>query len=243
MKNQYFGDMYDYIKYGLLRQLSSCGSVTASVCWMLTEDDDSRDGHRVDYLQDPTVWRGFDPSVFDCLRTAVWDRKERNIRSIEESGLLTGMSFYSALLTDRPDQRAEYFDGFLECSHGKELVFFDPDNGLEIKSVKYGRKGASRYLFMREVSRFFAAGHSLLVYQHIPPKPRDQYINDQVSRLTRETGSSSVYVFHTQRVAFFLVSQCDHVVRFSEIASKVEVDWCSLLSIRRFSATNDSSTR
>ena len=42
MKNQYFGDMYDYIKYGLLRQLSGCGKVSLAVCWMLTENDDRR---------------------------------------------------------------------------------------------------------------------------------------------------------------------------------------------------------
>ena len=82
---------------------------------------------------------------------------------------------------------------FLAFSKGRELVFFDPDNGLEIKSVKYGRKGASRYLFMREVSQSVSAGHSLLAYQHMPPKPREPFISDLASSLVRETGSESVY--------------------------------------------------
>ena len=149
MKNQYFGDIYDYIKYGLLRQLSCCGKVSTAVCWMLTENVDRRDGNRVNYLQEPEAWRAFDPPVFDCLRTAVLARNERNIRTIEDSGLLPNTSFYSPSLTDGPDERRTYFDSFLESSRGKELVFFDPDNGLEIKSVKYGRKGASRYLHHR----------------------------------------------------------------------------------------------
>ena len=131
MKNQYFGDIYDYIKYGLLRQLGRCGKVSTAVCWMLTENDDRRDGHRVSYLHDAEAWRVFDPPVFDCLRTAILDRKERNIRVVEKSGLLPNTSFYSPLLTDGSDERQEYFDGFLEFSHGSALVFFDPDNGLE----------------------------------------------------------------------------------------------------------------
>ena len=242
MKNQYFGDIYDYIKYGLLRQLSCYGKVSTVVCWMLTENDDGRDGHRVNYLQDPEAWRAFDTPVFDCLRTAVLDRKERNIRAVEESGLLSNTSFYSPLLSDGSDERGSYFDGFFKFSRGRELVFFDPDNGLEIKSVKYGRKGASRYLFIREVSQSFSAGHSLLVYQHIPPKPRDPFIRDLASSLIRETGSELVYTFHTQRVAFLLVPQADHTGQFAEIASSVHANWGGLLNTRRYQATHGVMT-
>ncbi len=243
MKNQYFGDIYDYIKYGLLRQLSCCGKVSTAVCWMLTENVDRRDGRRVNYLQEPEAWRAFDPAVFDCLRTAVLDRKERNIRAVEDSGLLLNTSFYSRLLTDSSDERRRYFDGFLESSRGKELVFFDPDNGLEIKSVKYGRKGGSRYLFLREVSQSFCAGHSLLVYQHMPPKPRDPFISDLANRLIRETGSESAYVFHTQRVAFFLVPQSEQQRQFSEIASRVHINWGSLLNAKRYTVKDGNMTR
>ena len=242
MKNQYFGDIYDYIKYGLLRQLSCCGKVSTAVCWMLTENDDRRDGHRVNYLQKPEAWRSFDPPVFDCLRAAVLERKERNLKALEESGLLSNTIFYSPLLTDGSDERRTYFDGFLAFSRGRELVFFDPDNGLEIKSVKYGRKGASRYLFLREVSQSFSAGHSLLVYQHMPPKPRGPFISDQVSSLIRESGSESVYVFHTQRVAFFLVPQSEQLSQFAEIASRVKINWGGLLNTRRFTVKNGTMT-
>ena len=242
MKNQYFGDIYDYLKYGLLRQLSCFGKVSTAVCWMLTANDDRRDGRRVNYLEKAEAWRAFDPPVFDCLRTAVLDRKERNIRAVEESGLLSDTSFYSPLLTDGSDERRSYFDGFLEFSRGRELVFFDPDNGLEIKSVKYGGKGASRYLFLREVSQSFSAGHSLLVYQHMPPKPRDPFISDLVSSLIRETGSDLVYVFRTTRVAFLLVPQSNQVGRFAEIASRVQTRWGDLLKTRRYVVKNGTMT-
>ena len=234
MKNQYFGDIYDYIKYGLLRQLCRCGEISLAVCWMLTQNDGKRDGHRVDYLRNPGEWRAFDPHVFDCLRTAVLDVEERNIGVVEKSGLLPNTAFYSHLLTDGADERRRYFDGFLEFSRGRDLVFFDPDNGLEVKSVKYGRKGASRYLFLREASQSFSAGHSLLVYQHMPPKPRDPLIRGLARGLIRETGSQLVYVFRTPRVAFLLVPQTNEVRQFAESASIVQTKLGGLLTTQRY---------
>ena len=44
MKNQHFGDISDYRKYGLLRALQSSGDGRLLVAWMLTPDDGSRDG-------------------------------------------------------------------------------------------------------------------------------------------------------------------------------------------------------
>ena len=44
MKNQYFGDVGDYEKYGLLRFIAK-RSVTIAVNWYLTPDDQSNDGH------------------------------------------------------------------------------------------------------------------------------------------------------------------------------------------------------
>ena len=242
MKNQYFGDIYDYIKYGLLRRLSRYGNISTSVCWMLTENDDRKDGHRVNYLRDPEVWRGFDSPVFDCLRAAVLDRNERNVGTVEKSGLLPNTSFYSSWLTDGSDARQRYFDHFLEFAHGKDLIFFDPDNGLEVKSVKYGRKGASRYLFLREISRSFSAGHSLLVYQHFPPKPRDPLIRDLARKLVQETGSELVYVFRTKRVAFLLVPQSNQLSQFAEVAPCVETKWGGLVDAWRYVTKNDNPT-
>jgi DNA helicase II / ATP-dependent DNA helicase PcrA len=42
VKDQYFGDVNDYIKYGLLRCLSRAG-IGVGVCWMLTPNDQGTD--------------------------------------------------------------------------------------------------------------------------------------------------------------------------------------------------------
>ena len=52
MKNQYFGDINDYRKYGLLRALQSNGDGRLLVAWMLTPDDGGPDGGFRTYLQE-----------------------------------------------------------------------------------------------------------------------------------------------------------------------------------------------
>jgi hypothetical protein len=39
VRNQYFGDINDYRKYGLIRALTNHGELRTTVCWMLTPDD------------------------------------------------------------------------------------------------------------------------------------------------------------------------------------------------------------
>src|SRR5512138_3665052 len=66
MKNQYFGDISDYRKYGLLRALLSQGVPSLLVAWMLTPDDASRDGARRSYLDDQR-WETLDRPLFQAL--------------------------------------------------------------------------------------------------------------------------------------------------------------------------------
>lgn len=61
MKNQYFGDINDYKKYGLLRSIESASSLRLLVAWMLAPDDGSTDGEFVEYLDEPEKWENYDP--------------------------------------------------------------------------------------------------------------------------------------------------------------------------------------
>ena len=70
MKDQYFGDVNDYRKYGLLRVLLSETGLTHTLCWMLTPSDGRSDGKFVDYLASPKRWQHLDPPLFEFLARA-----------------------------------------------------------------------------------------------------------------------------------------------------------------------------
>ena len=207
MKNQYFGDINDYRKYALLRTL--CGHDTPlTVCWMLTRDDSRPDGKKTRYLDQPACWRHFDPELFDSLGEAV--PNNRRVAWAEETGILRSACFYSRLLKDSKEQRQQYFKDFLRCAHNSELVFFDPDNGLEVPSKPYGRKNCSKYLYWNELGDTWNAPHSVLLYQHFPFKKRDDFIRGVAVDLRARISVAEVVAFRTPFVVFFLLAQPEH---------------------------------
>ncbi len=55
MEDQYFGDINDYRKYGLIRVLQAETGLRVLITWMLTPDDGRRDGELRAYLDQSLV--------------------------------------------------------------------------------------------------------------------------------------------------------------------------------------------
>ena len=147
MKDQYFGDVNDFRKYGLLRVLTGPDRLRLGVCWMLTAPDGRTDGEFLAYIGQPKKYRHRDPALFDWLRQVVGEEKDRRTARIEASTILGSALFQSKRLSDPLPDREAYF---AECAGkfaGCDLVFFDPDNGLEIKSTPRGRRDSCKFLY------------------------------------------------------------------------------------------------
>ena len=209
MKNQYFADINDYLKYGLLRVLTWRTELRLGVCWMLTADDGRPDGGKTRYLDQAAAWRSYDPPLFDMLQVAV-QTGERNISAVETGQILPGAIYYSELLRDNRDARLQYFEGLGPGTSSADLVFFDPDNGMEVRSKPKGLKDSAKYLYWDEVKRFAATGKSLIVFQHFARVNRDRFIADLRARFAAECGVSHICVLVTSNVAYFVVAAPAH---------------------------------
>jgi hypothetical protein len=207
MKNQYFGDINDYRKYGILRALQAGSGLPLAVCWMLTPDDGGPDGRKVDYLQDPNRWRGLDPEVYDALAAAL--REERRTIEVAEQSFLSSAISHPDILSHGSEERDGYFSDLLGRTSASSLVFFDPDNGIEVKSKPFGKQGAEKFLYWAELRRVYEAGHSCLVYQHYPRLPRDQYTRDRARDLGNRLGAPWVATLSTSHVLFLLAPQAE----------------------------------
>ena len=84
MKIQYFGDMNDYRKFALLRLFARQAKYKVGVCWMMTEPDERQDGNNPSYRERPDLWRGYDPQLFDTLKTVPCSPKEDDLQRIEK---------------------------------------------------------------------------------------------------------------------------------------------------------------
>lgn len=225
MKDQYFGDVNDFRKYGLLRALTGERQMRLGVCWMLTDNDGRTDGRFLSYLSQPQEYRHRDPELFDWLRQVIGIEGDRRTARIEGSGLLGNATFQRSVLTDSPLNRNEYFQACRDLFCGCDLVFFDPDNGLEVKSCRPGRRDSCKYLFWPEVQQTFDTGASVLIYQHFPRQERNAYTACMAGALRQKTGAAAIFSFRTPHVLFLLTAQERHVALFQDRMGAVNAKW------------------
>jgi hypothetical protein len=94
VKNQYFGDINDYRKYGLLRILQSKGDGRILVGCMLTPDNGGRNGGFRSHLADPDKWRHYDSTLFSGLVEMLRSASVPGVSLIEASALLPRRPFF-----------------------------------------------------------------------------------------------------------------------------------------------------
>jgi len=225
MKHQYFGDVNDYRKYGLLRCLATEGGLKLGISWMLTPDDDGPHGGKVDYLDQPRRWRSYDPDLFDHLAASIKIGRTRDLGVVEADNLIPGARFHSDIIEDGKAARVAYMKTMHDRFKGLDLVFFDPDNGLDVKSCPLGRKRSSKYLTCQEAAATFATGASLLVFQHFAMVKKEPYTREQVRRLAESTGAKVIIPIITAYVLFLLVLHPRHVPAAQQALEALEMRW------------------
>lgn len=225
MKNQYFGDINDYRKYGLLRSILSAGELRLLVAWMLTPDDGSTDGKFISYLESPGKWARYDRELFHKLNHVLTGAIDRRVGLIECTDLLPGAHYFSEIVPDFTSGREHWFELLSDKAQKCDFVFLDPDNGLEVKSRPYGRKYSSKFLYWREVDSLWKAGKSLLIYQHFIREKRIDYVQRMLEALRQTTTGSFVEAFSTPNVVFLMALQPEHRQFHQAIIDSVKEKW------------------
>ncbi|TPL54946.1 hypothetical protein FJ937_04710 [Mesorhizobium sp. B2-4-4] len=224
MKHQYVGDISDYRKYALLRALSWDGANSIGICWILTPDDGGMDGRKLAYLGQPEQHRRFDPELFDILAHAASEPDRRRLQTIEDSGAIAGALYYNETLPDDAAGRLAFIERCASEFRDTDLVFFDPDNGLE-GSLPKGRKNSSKYLYLDEAASFYDSGKSLLIYQHFPRVERTVFMASCVARLRGIAPGCAVWAFTTAHVVFFLLINPESPARLAVAAMEACGRW------------------
>ena len=153
------------------------------------------------------------------------------MRLTQEWALIPNVSYFETILRDSVAERDAYFDAAWEALGLCDLVFFDPDNGIEVDSVRRGRKGSAKYVYWRELQETYTRGHSLLIYQHFPHVNHERFVPFIATRLAEELGSPHVTGFRTPQVAFLLVQQPHHVDALAAAVSEVPARWGSQIDV------------
>lgn len=201
------------------------------VCWILTEDDDRSDGMRTRYLSKPEIWQGYDKDVFDHLKEQVIDLGKREVSCIQDPRILPNMRFFNEPMRDGLYERKNFFTRLLEFSKDADLIFYDPDNGLEIKSVRLGKTKSSKYVYWEEIKATFNRGSSVLIYQHYPRVNRDKFIESMLWKVRKNIDLATVFSYSTFHVLFLLISQPTHETQFKLYNKNLSKRWNKLIRI------------
>ena len=166
MQDAYVGDIGDYGKYGLLRVMEKSG-LEIGINWYKVvprKAGKQNDGKYISYLTAPCEYRHFDPELFDKLSQIVLWEQDRRIERVEQAGLLHA-KFYSEPLEK---ERREWHIKALETLRDVDVVFLDPDNGLETRTMEMRGTATEKHACRREIKDYYCAGKSVVLYQHLP---------------------------------------------------------------------------
>ncbi len=188
---------------------------------MLTPSDGSSDGNKLEYLSNPEKHRHFDPTLFDTLLQEAAEPDQRRLQAIEHSGVVQGTLYFNEPLLDNIIDRKDFMERCAETLGDADLVFFDPDNGIEVPSRPRGRKNSSKYIYLDELADFYSQNQSLLIYQHFPHIERSFFIASKVEQLREIAFGCSIWTYTTAHVLFLLVIHPESPARlaFAAIAA------------------------
>jgi hypothetical protein len=231
MKDQYFGDVNDFRKYGLLRALERASHLALGVCWFLTPDDGGADGQLRRYLSAPSRWRHHDPALYDKLQRLARADIQPSVSLAREWDLIPEATYFGGLVPDNRPGRLAYIGEARRALGHCDLVFVDPDNGIEVPSTSFGARGSSKYVYWSELQALYAQGHSLLIYQHYPRVVRERFVPFLTDRLVERLPGSTVVAFSTPYVVFLLAHQPRHSAALGAAVDPVRRQWSGQIAV------------
>ena len=166
-----------------------------------------------------------DPDLFAGLSGLLRGAPRPSVSLIEGSALLPRASYHSAVVPDARRERDAWRDDLLRSASGVDVVFVDPDNGIEVPSKPAGRMGSSKYVTWDEIEGLWTAGCSILIYQHFPREPRQIFAERIAADLRSRTCAAFVEAFRTPRVLFLLAAQDRHAKRLGDAIFLLSERW------------------
>lgn len=144
MKHQYFGDINDLFKYDLLKYSCKYLGLEGIVFIPLhTGNDNTTEGSNRNYAKSSAG--KYNIELIDFLKQYI-DPEKRDTREIQKYFNAKGIPFnYLSDETFSHKERSKYFSSINEKRYEKQILFFDPDNGLEIK------KSSEKHILFSEI--------------------------------------------------------------------------------------------
>lgn len=140
--------------------------------------------------------------------------------------------------------RPQWHQRALECTAGANLVFLDPDNGLETANMHRRHSAKEKHTTWQEVKDYYDRGQSVILYQHRPQMTKKAaciqgVLDFQNSFLKADHTLLLEYPRYTNRYYFFFTHQA-HQAALEETTRSVARNWSGLCRFIDLNAPIDS---
>ncbi len=233
MQDRYTGDLGDFSKLGLLRDLQEAG-LSIGVNWYLTPDENHNgDGRHVKYLNqeefkacDEALWLELKKIVKSNQRKTCYLENENILRACFYSERL---DFTGKTKNERESFRKEWHDKALSVLAGNDIVCLDPDNGLVVPSA-VGKPKENKYVLCDELAGYYAQKSSVIYYQHKARKPDEFYIHQhyeliQSQRFPDAKGLALKFKTTSQRYYFFIIQPHHQAIIEQAVEDMLSTAW------------------
>lgn len=241
MQDDYIGDIGDYGKYGLLREVcAEAMSLSVNWYWVVPKKTGKQDdGKYINYLTMPQLYREYDPTLFDSLYKIVRQEKDRRIERVEKERLFEAVYFSKEMGTDRLGWHRQA----LEQTKGTKVVFLDPDNGLETAKMYQTGGATNKHVKREELKDYYIRGQNVILYQHRPQMTSKEQCIESVMEFQREYLHADAvrlleFPKYTNRFYFMFLHENYNEV-FQRICSSMTSKWGSNAFCREIILTQE----
>lgn len=233
MRHNFVNDIGDYAKYALLRTICAASPVPMrlGVIWYLTDHvERNGDGRKRAHLSQGG-WESLDPELLAAMRLieeAAQDAGELNLTMIESSGILPRDTVYFSEpiprvpgnAQKRVSERFAWFRRAQIAVASTDLVFLDPDNGLQVSSAPLTSPLASKYATVAEIASLLDHNAGVVLYQHGNRAPWREQRNRVCAQIA--SGVDRIVTIHSVRFGAFGVRAFFCITASPQSASAVE---------------------
>jgi hypothetical protein len=217
MQDRYVGNVGDFGKLALLRCLMEGHRL--AVCWYLTngESESTHDSKTFHYLKRPDEFRHLAPEIFDGLTDIVEGSPAgtRGVEALEASGLLADTLFHRTQVPRSLALRLRWSEQLVQAVSEADLVFLDPDNGIQ------GTRLGPKHVALSEIAALRRQDRTLVFAQrHTGRRSEVRFLANQLWSI----GCKRIELVRFRLVAsrFYVVTDHDDAKaeRISDLARK-----------------------
>ena len=207
MQDRWTGNIGDFGKLALLRHLMEGRQL--AICWYLTNglSEQPNEGKYFDYLKHPAEFRHLAPEIFDTLKQIVdsGETDMHRIDALENCGLLNGTLFHRREVPRRASLREIWARDLVDSISEADLVFLDPDNGIE------GNRVTPKHVALSEIAALRREDRALVLVQR--QSGRQSEAKFLAERL-RSLGCRRIELIRFRLISsrFFVVADHDNVI-------------------------------